>query len=126
MQDRRLSPRYAYSQPVELRDRWGVRHQGCSNDISISGIGLLLSHNVVVAIAQGGSVLTTGDRFRLILPGILNPSSQGELTLECRVRHVRQLSREEYQVGVWFIDPTPRQKNGLAALIDGTRPLASR
>lgn len=126
MQERRLSPRYAYAQPVELSDRRGVRYQGRSSDISVTGIGLLLSRNVVVALAQGGSILTTGDRFQLILPGTLNPSSQGGLTLECRVRHVRRLSREEYQVGAWFVDPSAGQKSGIAALAEAARPSMTR
>jgi len=126
MQESRLTIRYAYSQPVELSDRRGVRYQGRSSDISITGIGLYLSRNVVVAMAQGGSVLTTGDRFQLILPGTLNPSSQGGLTLECRVRHVRRLSRDEYQVGVWFVDPSAGQKDGIAALVEAARPPVPR
>jgi hypothetical protein len=88
-------------------------------------MGLLLPHAVVVELAQGGSILTTGDRFQLVLSGTLNPSSQGGLTLNCRVRHVRRLSREEYQVGVWFVDPSPGQKTGLAALVDEANPAVS-
>ena len=126
MQERRLSPRYAYSQPVELSDRRGVSYQGRSNEISVTGIGLLLSRHVVVALAQGGSILTTGDRFHLILPGSLNPSSQGGLTLECRVTTVRRLSREEYQVGASFVDPSTGQKSGLAALVEAARRSMSR
>jgi len=126
MEDRRLSPRYACTQPVELRDRRGVRYQGRTCEISSSGISMLLSRNVVVAMAQGGSILTTGDRFKLILSGTLNPSPQGGLTLECRVRHVRRLSREEYQIGVWFVEPSVGQKAGLAALVEAARPSVSR
>jgi len=126
MEDRRLSPRYACTQPVELRDRRGVRYQGRTCEISNSGISLLLSRNVVVAMAQGGSILTTGDRFKMILSGTLNPSPQGGLTLECRVRHVRRLSREEYQIGVWFVEPSVGQKAGLAALVEAARPSVSR
>jgi hypothetical protein len=126
MQERRLTPRYTYTQPVELRDRRGVRYQGSSCEISVSGISLLLSRNVVVAMAQGGSLLNTGDRFQLILSGTLNPSTQGGLTLECRVRHVRRLSREEYQVGVWFVEPTTGQMAGIAALIEDARAPVSR
>jgi len=126
MNERRLPLRYACSHPVELRDRRGVRYQGRSSDISISGIGLLLSRNVVVAMAKGGSILATGDRFQLFLPGTLNPSSQGGLALECRVRHVRRLSREEYQVGAWFVDPTAGQLDGLAALVEAAKPPVPR
>ena len=80
----------------------------------------------VVALAQGGSILTTGDQFELLLPGTLNPSLVGGLTLACRVRHVRRLSRDEYQVGAWFLDPTPGQLAGLAALVDAAKPRIPR
>lgn len=126
MHERRLSHRYAYTRPVELRDRRGVRYQGRSCDISVSGIGLLLSRNVVVALAQGGSILTTGDRFRLILSGTLNASSQGGLTLECRVRYVRRLSRDGYEVGVWFVEPSAGQQAGIEALVEDARSPVSR
>ena len=74
-----------------------------------------------LALAQGGTILTTGDQFTLVLSGTLNTSAQGGLTLGCRVKQVRRLSRHEYHVGAWFIDPTPGQKDGLVALVDATR-----
>ena len=122
MKERRLSPRYTYTEMVGLLSLKGERFDARSCDISITGIGLLLTRATVVALAQSGSMLTTGDRFRLVLPGTLNASAQGGLTLNCRARHVRRLSREEYQVGVWFLDPTPGQKAGLVALLEANKP----
>ena len=80
-----------------------------------------MTREVVVALAQGGSTLTTGDRFLLLVPGTLNSSLEGGMTLACRVRHVRRLSREAYQVGAWFLDPTAGQQAGLAALVESAR-----
>jgi hypothetical protein len=120
--DRRISPRYSYTQSVELRGLDGARFEARSSDISAVGMSLLMAREVVVALAQGGSILTTGDRFQLLLPGTLNLSLEGGLTLDCRVRHVRRLSRDEYQVGAWFLDPTSGQQAGLEALVQSAKP----
>ena len=122
MQERRISPRFSFERSVELRGPQGVLFDARSSDISVTGMGLLLSRAVVVALAQGGSILTMGDGLQLVLPGTLNHSSQGGLTLDCRVRHVRRMSHEEYQVGVWFTNPTPGQQAGLAVLVEEARP----
>ena len=89
-------------------------------------MSLLMTRDSVVALAQGGSVLTTGDHFQMLLPGTLNASVAGGLTLECRVRHVRRLSREEYQVGAWFLDPTEGQQAGINALVAAAKPRVPR
>lgn len=125
-EDRRISPRYSYAQSVELRGPDGARFDARSCDISAIGMSLLMTRDVVVAIAQGGSILTTGDHFQLLLPGTLNPSLEGGLTLDCRVRHVRRLSLEEYQVGAWFVEPTSGQQAGVEALVDSARPRVLR
>lgn len=121
MQERRIFPRFSLERPVELRAPDGSSFEALSSDISVGGIGLRLSHAAVVALAQGGTILTTGDCFELVLPGTLNASGQGGLTLECRVKHVRRLSRHEFHVGAWFVDPTPGQTDGVAALVDVAR-----
>ena len=120
--DRRFSPRYPFVQTVELHDADGARYDARSSDISAVGISLLMARGAVVALAQGGSILTAGDRFQMLLPGTLNASVAGGLTLKCRVRHVRRLSRAEYQVGARFLDPTPGQQAGVAALVDLAKP----
>lgn len=125
MPERRVFPRFPLERPVELRGPDGARFDVRSSDISVAGIGLRVSHTMVVALAQGGTILTTGDRFELVLPGTLNASAQGGLTLGCRVKQVRRLSQHEYHVGAWFIDPTPGQKDGLAALVDAARSARS-
>ena len=125
-EDRRLSPRYSFVQPLELRGPDGACFEASSCDISTIGLSLLMARDAVVALAQGGSILTTGDRFQLLLPGTLNSSVEGGLTLQCRVRHVRRLSREKYQVGVWFLDPTSGQQAGIAALVASAKPRVPR
>lgn len=118
LQDRRFSPRYSFTQSVELRGPDGACFAAWTCDISAVGISLLMARNVVVALAHGGKILTAGDRFQLLLPGTLNPSLAGGLKLKCRAMHVRRLSRDEYQVGARFLDPTSGQQAGLAALVE--------
>ena len=125
MQERRLYPRYPFEQPVELRGPKGDRFQARTCDISVAGMGVQLSHAMVVALAQGGMLLTTGDDFRLVLPGTLNDAMKGELTLDCRVKHVRRLSQNDYQVAVRFVDPTAGQRAGLATLVEGAKSTRS-
>lgn len=87
---------------------------------------MFMGHNIVVTLAQGGTILMPGDRFQVLLPGTLNPSLEGGLTLECQVKHVRRLSREKYQVGVRFLDPTPGQTAGLEALVQSAKRVPFR
>ncbi len=121
-----MYPRFSYSQEVELRDHDGVRFDAESCDISIAGMGMFMSRDVAVAMAQGGSVLTPGDRFRVLLPGTLNPSLEGGLTLECQVKHARRLSRDRYQVGVLFLNPSAGQTAGLEALVSSAKRVPFR
>ena len=126
MQERRMYPRFTYTQTVELRGPNGIQFDVESCDISVAGLGMFMGHHIVVALAQGGSILTPGDRLQVLLPGTLNPSLEGGLTLECQVRHVRRLSREQYQVGVRFLGPTPGQTAGLEALVQSAKKVPFR
>jgi len=126
MLDRRLISRVSFAQTVELRNHAGGQFDARSCDISVTGMGLLMTRDTVVALAQGGSILMTGDRFQVLLRGTLNPSLAGGLTLKCRVEYVRRLSRDEYQIGVLFLDPTPGQQAGLVAVVEAARPKVPR
>ena len=126
MQERRMYPRFTYTQTVELRGPSGMQFDVESCDISVAGLGMFMRHDIVVALAQGGSILTPGDRLQVLLPGTLNPSLEGGLTLECQVKHVRRLSREQYQVGVRFLDPTPGQTAGLESLVQSAKRVPFR
>lgn len=117
MQDRRRSPRYSFTRPMVVSGRGGEVFEARSSDISATAIGLLMARSVVVALAQGGSILTTGDRFELAFAqgGTSDPADG--LHLDCRVRHVRRLSREQYVVGAQFTDMTPGQEAALSMLL---------
>ena len=126
MQERRMYPRFTFTQTVELRGPNGSRFDAESCDISVAGLGMFMRHGVVIALAQGGSILTPGDRLQVLLSGTLNPSLEGGLKLECQVKHVRRLSRYQYQVGVRFLDPTPGQTTGLEALVQSAKRVPFR
>jgi c-di-GMP-binding flagellar brake protein YcgR len=90
-----------------------------TTDVSLNGMGMLMRRDVVVALAQGGSVLTPGDRFDVVLSpdvsqadGLIGPTVPG------RVRHVRRLSQHEYQVGVLFEEVDTAQQAALQAMVD--------
>ena len=126
MQDRRLFPRYSYNSPVELRSRQGARFDAQSWEVSSVGIGLLMERSTVAALAQGGSILSTGDQFELIMVGAADPYFGDSLRVDCRVRHVRRLSQEQYLIGAWFVDPSPAQEAEIVALLERARPRGFR
>lgn len=110
MQERRLSPRYPFTRPLDVRGRHGEVFAARSCDISAAAIGLLMARSVVIALAQGGSILTAGDQFEVVV-------ARNGLSLDCRVRHIRRLSQEQYMVGAWFADLTPEQDAALGLLL---------
>lgn len=118
MQDRRLYPRYTFTRPVELRSPAGEAFAGESCDISVAGVGLLVARSAVLALAQGGSILTTGDELRLMLMAAGDALSAISLGLDCRVKHVRRLSQEQYMVSALFADLSPEQEAALIALVE--------
>ncbi|MGB5614483.1 MAG: PilZ domain-containing protein [Sedimenticolaceae bacterium] len=126
MQDRRLFPRYSFSSPVELRSRQGGHFDAQTSEISSVGIGLLMARTTVVALAQGGPTLTTGDQFELIVAGAADPYFGDSLRVGCRVGHVRRLSKEQYLVGALYADPSPAQEAEIAALVERARPKVFR
>ncbi len=117
-EDRRLFPRYSFTRPAAVRGPDGALLEARSRDISAVGISLLMARDAVAALAQGGSILTIGDRFQLLLPSTLGSSLEGDLTLKCRATYVRRLSLVEYQVGARFLDPTAGQKTRIALLVE--------
>ena len=122
MQERRLFPRYMFERQVQLRGPRGETFDARGCDLSIAGIGLQLRRPVVQALAQGGSVLTIGDPFELILSTAGDHARWAGLTLACRVKHVRRLSQEEYLVAAWFSNLDSAQKAALETLLERIRP----
>jgi c-di-GMP-binding flagellar brake protein YcgR len=118
MQERRLFPRYSLSQPVGLLGPLGERFEARTSEISMTGIGLLMHRDTVVALAQGGSILTAGDRLRVRLPGAADTPFASVLDIDCQVRLVRRLSQDEYIVVVLFTDVDAAQKAALAAIVE--------
>ena len=87
-----------------------------ASDVSAVGVGCRVSREAVIALAQGGSVLTPGDRLRLTLGGRCADPAEG-VEFDGRVRHVRRLSRDEYLVGLVFDEPDRQQEAAIADLL---------
>lgn len=121
MHERRLTPRYSVEWPVTLHWQDSETFEVRACDISVTGIGLMVPRNAVVALAQGGSILTPGDRLQVGLAGAADSGAHDRVTLEGRVRHVRRLAHERYQLGIWFADCTPPQQAALDALVEQAR-----
>lgn len=122
-----MVPRYRYKMEVTVCHNGGTSFAARTSDVSQHGMGLQLGREVVVALAQGGSVLTPGDRFEVVLsPHIASADGVIGPTLLARVRHVRRLSQSDYHVGVWFNDPDASQQAALQAIIDKAQPGRSR
>lgn len=124
MQERRTFPRYAVDWPVTLQRQGVSPFRGSACDVSGAGMALKASRAAVLALAQGGSVLMPGDRLELEVAagGAMDPA----LAVGGRVRNVRRLSREEYQVAVRFEDLDPVQERVLDTLLEQARACQPR
>ena len=103
--ERRLSVRHPHRCPLTLAGGEGLRFAAQSTDVARAGLGLETDREAVVALAQGGALLTPGDRVGVHLPGVA--PGDPEAVLPARVRHVRRVSQGRYHVGVVFeaLDP---------------------
>jgi hypothetical protein len=117
MQERRLYPRVSLDYPVALRGANGRRFAARSVDVSMAGVGVLVSRETVQALARGGAVLTAGDNFQVTL-GAEGP---GVLCLDCRAQVVRRLSLDQYHVAALFHGLDADAESALAALIEAAR-----
>lgn len=97
----------------------GKRFAARTSDVSVQGMGLYLAHDAILALAQGGRLLTPGDRFDVVLsPNIVDADGVIGPTLGSRVRHVRRLSQREFLVGVRFDGLDNGQRAALQTIID--------
>ena len=124
MQDRRLFPRYRFTLPVGVHGPDGYRASVQSCEISVSGLGLKMSRAAVTALAQGGTVLTPGDRLWVSLPGVPGsapddvPAVAAGRGLACRAVLVRRLALDQYIAAVAFVAPDAAQQRAIAELVE--------
>lgn len=119
MQERRLCPRYFFATRLQVWGGSGDPLQAHTTEISLGGIGFVMQHSAVVALAQGGAILTIGDRLQIALDA--GAAGGGGLRLPGSVRGVRRVSRDEYRVAVTFDEVTPSQELVLTALVEHAR-----
>ncbi|MGB5201250.1 MAG: PilZ domain-containing protein [Sedimenticolaceae bacterium] len=124
MQERRLYPRYQFTLPVGVHGPDGYRASVQSCEISVSGLGLAMSRAAVTALAQGGTVLTPGDRLWVSLPGVPDsavddvPAVAAGRGLACRAVLVRRLALDQYIAAVAFVAPDAAQQRAIAELVE--------
>jgi hypothetical protein len=120
MLERRIVPRYPFERPVELSSPQGRQFvaEGC--DISAVGICMTLSHAAVVALAQGGGLLTPGDavQVEIALP-MAQQAAEVRLAVACRVSHVRRQSQDRYIVAARFANLRRAEQETLKTLLAG-------
>ncbi len=105
---------------MQLRGAAGDRFAARSLDLSVAGIGLALSREAVVGLAQRGSILCPGDRLRVVLPPSV-ATAMAELALDCRVKEVRRIALHSYVVGTWFEPLDDNARAVLEALVEEAR-----
>ena len=124
MQERRLFPRYSFAATLQVWGGAGDPFEGQTTEISLGGIGFVLNRSAVVALAQGGAILTIGDRLQVSLDAA--PAGGGGLRLPGTVRSVRRLSHDDYQVALSFDGVSPSQQGMLGALVEHARVMHLR
>jgi hypothetical protein len=120
MHERRLYPRFPWVREVQLRGARGERFAARSFDLSVAGIGLEVSRDGVVGLAQSGGILCPGDHVGVLLSSAV-AAAQGDLDLPCRVKEVRRVSLGRYVVGTWFEGLDDASQTVLEELVDDAR-----
>lgn len=104
MFEQRLLPRYPLQRSAEVLRNGTLRYPATTRDIARGGVGLEVDSRAVAALAQGGAVLTTGDKFDVRLSDV--PATDGTmvvLQIRCQAHFVRRLSQNRYAIGAKFI-----------------------
>lgn len=119
MIEQRLLPRYPLQRSAEVLRSGTLRYAATIRDIALGGVGLEVDSHAAAALAQAGSVLTTGDQFDVRLCDV--PASNGGtavLQIRCQAHFVRRLSQTRYAVGAKFIRfDSPESEQLLDALV---------
>jgi hypothetical protein len=119
MFEQRLLPRYPLQRSAEVLRNGTLRYPAITRDIARGGVGLEVDSHAVAALAQGGTVLTTGDQFDVRLSDV--PAADGRMSvlkIRCQAHFVRRLSQNRYVIGAKFIHfDSPESEQLLDALV---------
>ncbi|MCB1774868.1 MAG: PilZ domain-containing protein [Gammaproteobacteria bacterium] len=118
MEERRLFPRYPFEHDVELSNADGAVAAAQTSELSAVGVGMLVSRDGVIALAQGGTLLTPGDALVATLPEPRGPDGRWLTRVACRVKQVRRISVDRYVVSAWFEDASDAQQVAIARLLE--------
>jgi hypothetical protein len=118
MEERRLYPRFLFEHDIELSNADGAVAGARTNELSVVGVGMIVPRDGVVALAQGGTLLTPGDPLIATLPEPRGPDGRWLTRVACRVKQVRRVSVDRYVVIAWFEDTTDAQQQAIARLLE--------
>jgi hypothetical protein len=118
MEERRLFPRFSFEHDIELSNTDGSVAGGRTCELSAVGVGMFVSRDGVVALAQGGALLTPGDVLVATLPEPRGPDGRWLTRVTCRVKQVRRVSVDRYVVSAWFEDTSDAQQLAIARLLE--------
>lgn len=122
IRERRFVQRHACQLPVRIHlpaDDW-LEVQ--ARDISSVGISLLLPQASLSLLSQRAVPFQSGDVFQLQLPAAGDHQFDAALApLSCRIRYLRRLSQQQYQLGAVFVDLSADSLELLEALVNGFR-----
>ncbi len=98
MIDRRFFPRYSCEMQLKINthDEQGFIVE--ANEISEAGLSFKITLTILNSLFNIGCSMEIGDRFVMTIPA----DNQFGLDIECQIMHLRRLSQENYQMGVWF------------------------
>jgi hypothetical protein len=118
MEERRLYPRFSFEHDVELTNADGAMTGARTNELSVVGVGMIVPRDGVVALAQGGALLTPGDPLLATLPEPRGPEGRWLTRVACRVKQVRRVSVDRYVVVACFEDTSEAQQTAIARLLE--------
>jgi hypothetical protein len=102
MIERRMFPRFPVRLRAEISQDGDASFEAVAIELSRSGLSLETTRETVEVLAQGGSVLTPGDRFRVQLEFGEATGCSGSLKVDCLTSHARRISQARYHIGARF------------------------
>ena len=99
MESKRATPRYPCKAPLYIFAQGGAL-PSASKDISSNGVSLFVDADTLGVLKRQGQYLNVGDAVQLSPTQVALPSN----LIECRVRFLRRLSRDNYLLVVRWAD----------------------
>jgi len=102
MIERRMFPRFPVRLRAEISQDGDESFEAVVIELSRGGLSLETTKEIAELLAQGGSVLMPGERFRVQLEFSESTGCSGSLKVECLTAHARRISQSRYHIGARF------------------------